>query len=119
MPTIMLIGSSYYTCCVAFGRNGRIGYTLYFFRALFCFGEWHSLWFLSRFHDLRQGDPLSPLLFVRVTKALSKMLFATVDGCFFSGSSVGSRNSRVIYSSYLPLGAPFKAKAIWEDDVLV
>jgi hypothetical protein len=57
--------------------------------------------FFSSSRGLRQRDPLSPLLFVIVMEALSKMLSATVDGGFLSGFSVGSRNIGALNISHL------------------
>jgi hypothetical protein len=46
--------------------------------------------FFSSSHGLRQGDPLSPLLFVIVMETLSKLFSVTVQRGFLSGFSVGS-----------------------------
>jgi hypothetical protein len=62
--------------------------TLYFFGVLFCFGEW-QFGFFSSSCGLRQRDPLSPLLFVIVMEALSKMLYAIVNGGLLLGFSSG------------------------------
>jgi hypothetical protein len=48
--------------------------------------------FFSSIQGLRQGDPLSPLLFIAGMEALSRMMSATVDKGHLDGFIVGSRN---------------------------
>jgi len=57
----------------------------------------------SNSHDLREGDPLSPLVFIIIIKALSRMISAMVNGGLFSGFSVGSKNVGALNISYLCL----------------
>jgi hypothetical protein len=57
--------------------------------------------FFNSSHGLRQGDLLSPLLFVVVMEVLSRMLFVTVDNGLLSGFSVGSRNHEEMIVSHL------------------
>jgi hypothetical protein len=59
--------------------------------------------FFSSSHDLREGDPLSPLVFIIIIKALSRMISAMVNGGLFSGFSVGSKNVGALNISYLCL----------------
>jgi hypothetical protein len=65
--------------------------------------------FFSSSRGLRQGDPLSPLLFVIVMEALSKMLTVTVNRGLLSGFSVGSRLSEGLNISHL----------LFADDTLI
>jgi hypothetical protein len=46
--------------------------------------------FFSTSRGLRQGDPLSPMLFIIVMEALSRMLERAVTGGYISGFSVGN-----------------------------
>jgi len=65
--------------------------------------------FISSSRGLRQGDPLSPLLFVIVMEALSKLFSITIQRGFLSGFSVGSGSNGVINISHL----------LFADDTLV
>jgi hypothetical protein len=64
--------------------------------------------FFNSSRGLKQGDPLSPLLFIVVMEALSKILSGAVDCGRLSGFSVGSRPT-VINISHL----------LFADDILV
>ena len=57
---------------------------------------------------MRQGDPLSPLLFVLVMEALGRMLDKADDG-HMSGFDVGSEEGRSLSVSHL----------LFVDDTLV
>jgi hypothetical protein len=57
--------------------------------------------FFSSSHGLRQGDLLSPLLFVIVMEALSGMMYAIVDNGLLLRFSVGSRNHEEMILSHL------------------
>jgi hypothetical protein len=57
--------------------------------------------FFSSFRGMRQGDPLSPFLFVFVLEALSKMIYALVNGGLLSGFTVGPRSGGAINISHL------------------
>jgi len=65
--------------------------------------------FFGSSRGLRQGDPLSPLLFVIVMEAFSKLFSVTVQRGFLSGFSVGSSSNGVINISHL----------LFTDDALV
>jgi hypothetical protein len=67
------------------------------------------LGFFSSSRGLQQGDPLSPLLFVIVMEALSKLFIVFVHRGFLSSFSVGSSSNRVLNISHL----------LFVDDTLV
>jgi hypothetical protein len=49
--------------------------------------------FFNSSRGIRQGDPLSPFLFVIVMEAFSRMVKASIDHSLFSGFSVGTRGT--------------------------
>jgi hypothetical protein len=65
--------------------------------------------FFNSSRGVRQGDPLSPFLFVIVMEAFSRMTKALVDHSRFSGFAVGTRGSEQVNISHL----------LFADDTLV
>jgi hypothetical protein len=65
--------------------------------------------FFNSSRGLRQGDPLSPLLFVVVMEALSWMLIAALDQGNLTGFSVGSREIEALVVNHL----------LFADDTLI
>jgi hypothetical protein len=58
--------------------------------------------FFNSLRGVRQGDPLSPFLFVIVMEAFSRMAKVMVDHSLFSGFTVGARwNEQVLISHLL------------------
>uniref|UniRef100_A0A2N9GTW6 Reverse transcriptase domain-containing protein n=1 Tax=Fagus sylvatica TaxID=28930 RepID=A0A2N9GTW6_FAGSY len=70
-------------------------------------GSAHGFFPTSR--GLRQGDPLSPLLFIIVMEALSRMLERAVAGGFISGFAVGNSTGAELSISH----------SLFADDTLI
>ncbi|RVX17177.1 hypothetical protein CK203_003109 [Vitis vinifera] len=74
--------------------------------------------FFSSSKGLRQGDPLSPYLFVMGMEVLSVLITRAVEGSFISGCSIWRGRGQGGTAAYrllgLPLGAPNKATSVWD-----
>ena len=64
-------------------------------------GEWNPHWFFPEFSRSRQGDPLSPYLFVLGMEALSGLIERAVQGGFLSSCYIGRRNGEGMVVSHL------------------
>ena len=69
----------------------------------------NSRGFFNTSRGLRQGDPLSPLLFLLIMEALSWLLDKAIEGGFLSGFSIGNFAENMLTISHL----------LFADDTLI
>ena len=91
------------------GEVERLDWVLYLFGALLCVGNGEPAGFFSSFRGIRQGDPPSPLLFVIIMEALSRMLMESKARGLVAGFSVG-----LVHNSGLSI-----THLLFADDTLI
>ncbi|RVX06647.1 putative mitochondrial protein [Vitis vinifera] len=68
---------------------------------IFSYGERNASWFFSSSKGLRQGDPLSPYLFVMGMEVLSVLIRRAMEGGFISGCKIQRDRGRAVHIAHL------------------
>ncbi|RVW79808.1 LINE-1 retrotransposable element ORF2 protein [Vitis vinifera] len=82
-------------------KMDRMDVELYFYHQIFNVGEWGSSWFLSSSKGLRQGDPLSPYLFIMGMEVLSVLISRAVEGGFIYGCRIWKGRGQPVNITHL------------------
>jgi hypothetical protein len=94
---------------VGLGRGGGNGLNCVFTVKFFILVNGVPTGFFQSSREIRQGDPLSPLLFVVVMEALSRMLNESMLQGLLSGFSVDIRDNKALVVNHL----------LFADDTLI
>ena len=87
----------------------KVDLFLHLHSQILCLINGEASGFFSSSKGLRQGDPLSPLLFILVMEALSKLINKACDMGLLQGFHVGNSHSPGFLVSYL----------LFADDTLI
>lgn len=78
----------------------KMDYGMHHIRARLRFGEWVSFWEFKLEKGLRQGDPLSPFLYLLAAEGLSISMTRVADHGLFDGAELGNNRIKIPLLQY-------------------